>query len=109
MTAEDAVALRSGLRMKSQVCGTEVIVIRPGSGPVRLCCGGVPMVERDAEPAAGATAVPGKLGGSALGKRYTRPGDETLELLVTAAGEGALGDGDVDLVVKDAKPLPASD
>jgi hypothetical protein len=109
MTAEDAVALRSGLRMKSQVCGTEVIVIRPGAGSVRLCCGGVPMVERDTEVGAGVVAVPGRLGGSVLGKRYTSPDDESLEVLVTVPGEGSLGDGDADLVVKDAKPLPASD
>jgi hypothetical protein len=109
MTADNTVALRSGLRMKSQVCATEVIVIRPGAGTARLCCGGVPMVERDAEIAAGAVAVPGRLRGSVLGKRYTSPDDETLELLVTAAGEGTLGDGDADLVPKTAKPLPASD
>jgi hypothetical protein len=54
-------------------------------------------------------AVPGKLGGALLGKRYTHPADPGLEVLVTAPGEGSLSDGEVDLVLKEARPLPASD
>ncbi|OLT13128.1 hypothetical protein BJF79_21245 [Actinomadura sp. CNU-125] len=109
MSLDGGVGLRAGLRLKSQVCTTEVIVVRAGAGEVRLLCGGVPMVARDAESTGGPAAVPGKTGGSVLGKRYTHPADETLEILVTAAGEGTLGDGDTDLVLKEARPLPASD
>jgi hypothetical protein len=101
--------LRAGLRLKSQVCPAEVIVVRPGSGAAALYCGGVPMVERGAEVTRRAEAVPGKLGGILLGKRYTHPADPALEVLVTAQGEGSLSDGEVDLVLKEAKPLPASD
>jgi hypothetical protein len=108
MTA-DAIALRPGLRLKSRVCDTEVIVVRPGTGTLSLHCGGVPMVERGAETAGRAAAVPGGLGGSLLGKRYTHPADPGVEVLVTTAGEGSLGDGEADLVLKEAKPLPASD
>jgi hypothetical protein len=104
-----SVALRAGVRLKSQVCPAEVIVVRPGSGAVRLHCGGVPMVERGAAPTQQAAAVPGKLGGTQLGKRYTHPADTGLEVLVTAPGQGTLSDGEVDLVLKQAKPLPASD
>jgi hypothetical protein len=102
------VMLRPGLRLKSQVCGAEVIVVRPGSGSVSLQCGGVPMVERGAEVRQ-AAAVPGRLGGARLGKRYTHPDDTGLEVLVTAEGEGSLSDGETDLVPKEAKPLPSSD
>jgi hypothetical protein len=108
MTA-DSITLRAGLRLKSQVCGAEVIVVRPGSGPVSLHCGGVPMVERGAGVTQRAAGVPGKLGGARLGKRYTHPGDPGLEVLVTAEGEGTLSAGETDLVPKEAKPLPASD
>ena len=105
----DSLTMRPGLRLKSQVCQAEVIVVRPGSGPVSLHCGGVPMVDRGAEVAQSAVAAPGKLGGALLGKRYTHPDDPGLEVLVTAPGEGSLSDGDVDLVPREAKPLPASD
>jgi hypothetical protein len=107
--AADSITLHAGLRLKSQVCGAEVIVVRPGSGPVSLRCGGVPMVERGAAVTQQAAAVPGKLGGARLGKRYTHPDDPGLEVLVTAEGEGSLSDGETDLVPKEAKPLPASD
>ena len=49
------------------------------------------------------------LGGTALGKRYTHPADSSLEVLVTKPGDGTLGDGSTPLVVKESKPLPASD
>ena len=43
-----------------------------------------------------------------MGKRYV-DGDATLELLCTKPGSGSLSLGDELLVVKGAKPLPASD
>lgn len=99
--------LKPGLKLRSQVCDTEVIVVRPPAEELDLCCGGKPMVESAVE-AAGAPA-PGLDAGTLLGKRYTTDDEGTLEVLVTKPGAGTLSAGDVPLVQKDAKPLPASD
>jgi hypothetical protein len=109
-----SMSLRPGLRLASQVCGTEIIVVRSGTRPLTLLCGGVPMQER------GAAGVPGvsrddvsrddaQMRGSLLGKRYTHPEDPAVEVLVTAAGDGTLSANGKELVLKEAKPLPASD
>ncbi|MAG51577.1 MAG: hypothetical protein QF796_06060 [Acidimicrobiales bacterium] len=99
--------LTPGSRWASQVCTTEVIIVRAPDGDVDLECGGSPVVPvgeggpngpPDAEAA----------GGSLLGKRYV-DGDDTLELLCTKPGDGSLGAGGTLLDLKDAKPLPASD
>ncbi|WP_433368997.1 hypothetical protein [Streptosporangium sp. CA-115845] len=105
----EAVGLRAGLRLKSQVCATEVIVIRPGTRPLSLRCGGAPMLGRDASGSAEVTPAAERMRGSLLGKRYTHPDDDAVEVLVTVGGEGSLSDGETDLVLKEAKPLPASD
>lgn len=99
--------MKSGTRLRSQVCDTEVMVVRPGDGEPDLTCGGHPLVAMDAGPA---TLEPadGLDGGTQLGKRYT-DADGTLELLVTKAGRGTLGLGSTPLEIKGAKPLPASD
>jgi hypothetical protein len=101
--------LRSGLRLASQVCATEIIVVRPGSETLSLWCGGVPMRERGSAHSSDAAPEANKMRGSLLGKRYTHPEDSSLEVLVTAGGEGTLSAGGHDLVVKETKPLPASD
>lgn len=100
--------LKVGARLRSQVCDTEVIIVRLGDPSVELTCGGHPMLGLGEE--AGATVAPkdGLDGGSLLGKRYTAP-DTDIEVLVTKAGTGTLGLGTEPLVVKDAKPLPSSD
>ena len=64
------------------------------------------MVEASVGDLAGAVA-PAHAGGTLLGKRYTDDG--ALEVLCTKAGEGSLSIGDTPLVLKEAKPLPASD
>jgi hypothetical protein len=101
------VDLKPGTRLRSQVCSTEVIVVRPPAQSVDLCCGGAPMVpvggpaeERPLDATHGA--------GTLLGKRYT---DEAsgIELLCTKAGDGSLSLGSTPITVKDAKPLPSSD
>jgi hypothetical protein len=46
--------------------------------------------------------------GTLIGKRYVND-DESLELLCTKAGDGSVSVGDKILVVRGAKPLPASD
>jgi hypothetical protein len=101
------VDLKPGTRLRSQVCSTEVIVVRPPTQAVDLCCGGAPMVpvgdqgeERPVEAAHG--------GGTLLGKRYADAGTG-IELLCTKAGEGSLSLGATPIMVKDAKPLPSSD
>ncbi|MBC8364161.1 MAG: hypothetical protein H8E59_04075 [Actinobacteria bacterium] len=99
--------LTPGSRWASQVCTTEVIVVRAPDGDVDLECGASPVVAAggsgpDGSPDAGAAD------GSLLGKRYV-DGDDTLELLCTKPGDGSLGVGGTLLGLKEAKPLPASD
>lgn len=100
--------LRPGLKLKSAVCSTEVIVVAAPGDDVDLTCGGVAMVAPGTEAPEGAAAAAGLTEGTQLGKRYC---DEagTLEVLCTKPGDGSLGLGQTALALKDAKPLPASD
>jgi hypothetical protein len=100
--------LNPGQRLRSQVCTTEVIVVRAGDGSVEPTCGGLPLVPADVanDGAAGEVAL---MTGSSIGKRYTSPSDAAFEVLVTKGGLGTLGDGRTPLVPREAKPLPASD
>lgn len=99
--------IKTGTRLRSQVCDTQVIVVRAGESLEDLRAGGVPMVAFDAEMSGGATLDPGFSGGNLMGKRYV---DESgAEVLVTKAGAGTLSVGEVPLTLKEAKPLPASD
>jgi hypothetical protein len=96
--------------LRSQVCSTEVIVVRPSTADIELCCGGEPMVDIASDVSPGGTPAPGLDTGTQLGKRYTTDDDEgALELLTTKQGDGTLSSGAVPLVVKGAKPLPSSD
>ena len=100
--------LRPGLRLRSVVCPTEVIVVKASSGAVELRCGGQPMVPLGEDAGAGGEPVAPYDGGTMLGKRYAD--EETgLEILCTKAGGGSLSVGDVVLAIKEAKPLPSSD
>lgn len=102
--------LKSGQRLRSQVCTTEVIVVRVPADDLELTCGGAPMVELGTEVAEGGTPAPGLDDGTLLGKRYTTDdADGTLELLVTKGGAGTLAGNGVPLVTKESKPLPSSD
>jgi hypothetical protein len=101
--------LKPGARLRSQVCGTEVIVVRPGTGQAIPKCGGYPMVDFQEEPVANLTPKRDWSSGTVLGKRYTSPDDAGLELLVTKAGAGTLGSGNTALIIKETKPLPSSD
>lgn len=98
--------LKPGLRLRSQVCATELIVVRPAD--VELTCGGAPVIGHGEEPGAGLSLDPALSGGTQLGKRYTDDSG-ALEILVTKRGEGTLADGDRPLPLKEAKPLPSSD
>lgn len=99
--------LHPGLQLASATSGVRVIVIRAPAGPApELTCGGSPLV-----PAAAAPPAPQASGGepdTLIGKRYVDPQD-TLELLCTASGEGALACDGAPMTIKAAKALPASD
>jgi len=102
------VQLKTGARLRSQVDATELVVVRPLPDDVELTCGGHPMIDVKAEPTPGLTAKEGAGEGTQLGKRYTLA-DTDLEVLVTKPGSGTLAVGDQSLVLKEARPLPASD
>jgi len=96
--------MKPGTRLKSTTCDTEVMVIKTGSGQIE--CGGAPMSE--AKPAELSPLAADFSAGTLMGKRYVDT-DETCELLCIKPGKGSLSVDGVALVVKDAKPLPASD
>jgi hypothetical protein len=99
--------IKNGTRLQSQVCDTQVIVVRSAESLDDLRAGGVPMVPLDAEKSDDATMDAAFSDGNAMGKRYV---DETgAEVLVTKAGAGTLSVGTTALSLKEAKPLPASD
>jgi len=104
-----AAPLTPGMRLRSQVCETQVIVIRSGVAGIGLRCGGEPMIPLDETPADGLVLDPSLSGGSPLGRRFTSESDDVLELLVTRAGRGRLCDGSTPLVEREARQLPASD
>ena len=94
--------MKPGSRIKSSVCDTEVVVIRFGSG--ELTCGGAAM----GEAGGGRELSPEFAGGSLMGKRYV-DAEGRIELLCVKAGRGTLALDGIALVLKEAKPLPASD
>jgi hypothetical protein len=99
--------IKNGTRLQSQVCDTQVIVVRTSDSLDDLCAGGTLMVPIDAEKSADATLDLAFSDGTVMGKRYV---DEAgAEVLVTKAGAGTLSVGTTALTLKEAKPLPASD
>ena len=100
--------MKTGARYRSQVCDTELIVVRALSGEVDLTIGGHPVIDLQAQPTPGLSIEPGTDTGSALGKRYTDASGK-LEVLITKGGAGGLALAGEILPLKDAKPLPASD
>jgi hypothetical protein len=100
------VTVKSGERFRSQVCSTEVIVIR--AAEVSLTCGGHPLIALEQSPDLALDIAPWLASGSTIGKRYTDV-NQVLEILVTRSGQGTLADGTTPLVLKSSKPLPASD
>lgn len=101
--------IKAGQRLRSQVDSTELMVVRGIHEEIDLRCGGAPLIDAGETPAtdlelAGVPDAPPPQ----LGKRYTDP-DGKLELLVVKAGTGVLAVGGAALVIRNAKPLPASD
>lgn len=99
--------LNSGTRLESQVCDTQVIVVKSTDAIDGLRCGGAPMVPIGAKPNTDAVLDPEFSGGNAIGKRYVH--DSGAEVLVTKSGNGTLDVDTVPLRLKEAKQLPASD
>jgi hypothetical protein len=102
--------IKNGTRLQSQVCDTQVIVVRSADSLDDLRAGGAPMVPIGQEGTAGSSeySLDDTLAdGNLMGKRYV---DENgAEVLVTKAGKGTLSVGSTPLAIKEAKPLPASD
>ena len=103
--------IKNGTRLQSQVCDTQVIVVRTAESLDDLCAGGFPMVSLDSQGEGAESSKfsldPEFSDGNLMGKRYV---DEAgAEVLVTKAGAGTLAIGTTVLTIKEAKPLPASD
>jgi hypothetical protein len=104
-----SVKVKPGTRLRSQVDATEIIVVRSSADDIEVACGGQPMIDVAAEPEPGLAAAEDPAEGTQLGKRYTPGGDAAIELLVTKPGKYGLSVDGTPLVLKEAKPLPASD
>jgi hypothetical protein len=103
------VKLKPGTRLRSQVDGTEVIVVRAPADDLDVACGGQPMIDVAAEPEPGLAAAADPVEGTQLGKRYVPATGAAIELLVTKPGKYGLSIDGTPLALKEAKPLPASD
>jgi hypothetical protein len=99
--------IKNGTRLQSQVCDTQVIVVRTTDSLDDLRAGGAPMIALDAAKDETLALDPEFTTGNAMGKRYVDGGGA--EVLVTKAGAGTLSIGISPLSLKEAKPLPASD
>jgi hypothetical protein len=102
--------IKNGTRLQSQVCDTQVIVVRSADTLDDLRAGGAPMVPIGTEGQAvdaSLTIDESLAEGNLMGKRYVDDGGA--EVLVTKAGKGTLSIGTTPLSLKEAKPLPASD
>ena len=99
--------LKPGSRFRSQVCETEVVVVKVGEGG-DLSCGGVAVVPLDAPVDGSARMVEGLAGGTLLGKRYV-DGASGVEILCVKPGAGSLAVDGRLLELKTAKALPSSD
>lgn len=99
--------IKNGTRLQSQVCDTQVIVVRSADSLEDLRVGGAPVVPLGSDVDAGLTIDPDLSDGTLMGKRYVD--DTGAEVLVTKAGAGTLSIGVTPLTIKEAKPLPASD
>jgi hypothetical protein len=107
VTEYHPVMIKNGTRLQSQVCDTQVIVVRSADSLDDLRAGGAPMIALDAQKDDALSLDQELSGGNAMGKRYVDDGGA--EVLVTKAGAGTLSVGSAPLNLKEAKPLPASD
>jgi len=99
--------IKNGTRLQSQVCDTQVIVVRSADSLDDLRIGGAPAVPIGDEVDANLALDEALADGNLMGKRYVD--DAGAEVLVTKAGKGTISIGSTPLALKEAKPLPASD
>jgi hypothetical protein len=100
--------LKPGVRLKSAVCATEIMVIRAPGKEGLLCCGGTEMLAMTEAAPAEARLDRVLAQGSLIGKRYV-DAEDSVELLCTKGGEGSLTLNGTALEIKQAKALPSSD
>ncbi|WP_235848263.1 hypothetical protein [Mycolicibacterium holsaticum] len=100
--------LKAGTRLRSAVCDTGIIIVKPPKSAGEIRCGGVPMLGVSETAPAGAVLSADAQGGTLLGKRYVHE-EVGLEVLCTKTGTGSLAFGDIPLVEQGTKPLPPSD
>lgn len=100
--------LKTGTRLRSAVCSTQVMIVAAPDAEVELTCGGHALIDAAATPGEGLALSPDAAKGTTLGKRYVSP-DGKLELLCLKAGQGTLALAGAPLALKEAKPLPSSD
>jgi hypothetical protein len=103
-----AIQLKPGTRLFGAADTSEFIVIKAPGDPLDLRIGGHPALTDAKERTEGLDVLTPPDAASAMGKRYV-DGSDALELLCTKPGAGALAVGDELCVLKEAKPLPASD
>jgi hypothetical protein len=101
-------AMKAGLRLKSSVCSTEIMVIRAPAMQADVRCGGVAMVALTEAAPPDARLDSTRAQGTLIGKRYVDAQDR-VEILCTKGGEGSLMFDGVAMTVKQAKALPSSD
>jgi hypothetical protein len=99
--------IKNGTRLQSQVCDTQVIIVRASEALDDLRIGGALAIPFGDAKDASLTLDDAFSGGALMGKRYVDA--DGAEVLVTKAGKGSLSVGSTPLEIKDAKPLPASD
>ena len=99
--------IKNGTRLQSQVCDTQVIVVRSAESLDDLRIGGAPAIPVGDQPDSSLSLDDSMADGNLMGKRYVDA--DGAEVLVTKAGKGTISIGSTPLALKEAKPLPASD
>lgn len=105
---QSQVALKTGIRLRSVVCSTEVIVVKAPQGEVELRCGGQLMVEHGGQAPSDVAIDPALSSGTLLGKRYFHEAS-ALEVLCTKTGEGSLTANAEPLEIRAPRKLPSND
>jgi hypothetical protein len=100
--------IKPGSRWKSAVCDAQMVVVRPPKIAGELQCGGVAVLDLNDPATPSGKVAEDHAGGVLIGKRYTDV-ESGIEVLGAKAGKGSLAFDGRPLVIKDAKPLPASD
>lgn len=94
-------SLTAGARLKTSTSALEVVVVTAPAADAQLFAAGEPM-STDATPGPAGEAA------YAIGKRYVEEASG-IEVLIVKPGPGPLTIDGNELVLKEAKPLPASD